>query len=184
MVLQSPRGLSKASGDLPRHQDSPDGILRRQQDDDDRGISPPATTRDEELATALPGGRRHLLDCGNGGTIRRQRTPPRSYREDGKWWVCGTSGGSDCSGEAIACRFGKGVDRTRLRLSEVEWHPKEGPLKLLDVKDGFCALTEMFGPLDDANQEVRLSVKEGALVARRGRRAPRQRDGYASCEFR
>ena len=87
----------------------------------------------------------------------------RVRREDGKWrFTCSLTRRSECTGEAVVCRFGKGVDREKLRLSEVEWSPADGPLKLLDVKDGFCALTEIHGPLESVKRAVQLTVKDGA----------------------
>jgi hypothetical protein len=86
----------------------------------------------------------------------------RVYVEDGKWRFVGVTGGADIMGEAVVCRFGKDVDRKKLRRSEVEWRPKAGPLKLLDVKDGFCALTAIRGNLQGGGQQVKLAVKDGA----------------------
>jgi hypothetical protein len=86
----------------------------------------------------------------------------RVHVVDGKWIFEGVSGGSDVEGEAVVCRFGKGVDRAKLRLSEVEWHPANGPLKLLDVGDGFCALTEVRGDVHGDGQEFRLKIKDGS----------------------
>ena len=84
-------------------------------------------------------------------------------REDGKWrFTCSRTGRSDATGEAVVCRFGKGVDRDKLRLSEVEWSPADGPLKLLDVKDGFCVLTEINGALMSGKRAFQLTVKDGA----------------------
>ena len=82
--------------------------------------------------------------------------------DDGKWIFEGVSGGSDVEGEAVVCRFGKGVDRAKLRQSEVEWHPATGPLKLLDVADGFCALTDVRGDVHGDGQEFRLTIKDGS----------------------
>ena len=86
----------------------------------------------------------------------------RVYVEDGMWKFVGLSQGSDVNGEAVICRFAKGVDRTKLRQSEVEWRPSSGPLKLLDVKDGFCALTGIEGNVRSSKQRFELTVKDGA----------------------
>ena len=86
----------------------------------------------------------------------------RVYVEDGKWRFVGVTGGGQVIGEAVVCRFGKDVDRKKLRRSEVEWRPSAGPLKLLDVKDGFCALTEIRGSMQGWGQQVKLAVKDGA----------------------
>jgi hypothetical protein len=86
----------------------------------------------------------------------------RVYVENGKWHFGGVAGFGEIEGEAIVCRFGKGVDRKKLRLSEVEWHPADGPVKLLDLKDGFCALTEISGDLSSVAQQVKLTVKDGS----------------------
>ena len=154
------RGLSKASGAACRVTGLPDGFF-----DVDKttmiAVSPTADHRDEEPRELCLEEEGICWIAGMGGRFGGDERL-KVYREDGKWWVRCTSGGSDCSAEAVACRFGKGVDRTKLRLDEVEWQPKDGPIRLLDVKDGFCALVEMFGPLDDENQEVRLSVKDGS----------------------
>ncbi|HEX3315242.1 MAG TPA: hypothetical protein VHR72_10150, partial [Gemmataceae bacterium] len=92
--------------------------------------------------------------AGNGVRVRR---------EDGKWrFTCSLTRHSDATGEAVVYRFGKGVDREKLRLSEVEWSPADGPLKLLDVKDGFCALTEINGALASGKRAFQLSAKDGA----------------------
>ena len=86
----------------------------------------------------------------------------RVYVEDGKWRLDGMSGGGDVEGEAVICRFAKGADRTKLRISEVEWRADGEPLKLLDVKDGFCAITDLGGDLRDGGQRVHLSIRDGA----------------------
>ncbi|HEX3314848.1 MAG TPA: LamG-like jellyroll fold domain-containing protein, partial [Gemmataceae bacterium] len=87
----------------------------------------------------------------------------RVRREGGKWrFACSITGHSNCTGDAVVCRFGKGVDREKLRLDEVEWSPANGPLKLLAVKDGFCALTEIHGSLESVKRAVQLTVKDGA----------------------
>jgi hypothetical protein len=86
----------------------------------------------------------------------------RVYRANGKWFLDGETHGVGVGGRAIVLPFGKNVDRSKLRISEIEWRPKDGPVKLLDVKDGFCALTEIYGKFQAPKQRVKLSVKDGA----------------------
>jgi Domain of Unknown Function (DUF1080) len=86
----------------------------------------------------------------------------RVYRDEGKWLLGGVSGGLRIGGLAIVAPFGKGIDRTKFRIAELAWRPADGPIKLLDVKDGFCALTEVFGKFKAPKQQVKLMVKNGA----------------------
>ena len=65
--------------------------------------------------------------------------------QDGKWQIGGVCPIYTVSGTAAVCRFSKNADPAKLRRSEVTWRVKDGPLRLLDVKDGFCALASIRG---------------------------------------
>ena len=87
----------------------------------------------------------------------------RVYVEDGKWRLDGMSGGGDVEGEAVICRFAKGADRTKVADQARSNGDSDGePLKLLDVKDGFCAFTDLGGDLRSDGQRVHLSIRDGA----------------------
>jgi hypothetical protein len=82
--------------------------------------------------------------------------------QDGKWQIAGVCPIYTASGTAAVCRFSKNADPTKLRRSEVTWRVKDGPLRLLDVKDGFCALSSIRGNIQSFGQQLMLHVKDDA----------------------
>jgi hypothetical protein len=81
---------------------------------------------------------------------------------DGKWQIGGVCPIYTVSGMAAVCRFSKNADPAKLRRSEVTWRVKDGPLRLLDVKDGFCALSSIRGNIQSFGQQLMLHVKDDA----------------------
>jgi hypothetical protein len=82
--------------------------------------------------------------------------------QDGKWQLGGVCPIYTVSGMAAVCRFSKNADPAKLRRSEVTWRVKDGPLRLLDVKDGFCALSSIRGNIQSFGQQLMLHVKDDA----------------------